>query len=171
MDAKEPLCAQCARLGKTCCQFTDIYVTLGDVRRITQASRAIGFYEYRGAENPRYLDQSDDPAWRNHVFRPDGTRRVVKRRPNGDCLFLGDRGCRLPPDARPLICRLHPLDYTSEGIHTALSPGCPEHLLAPPETVLSNLNMSLAAALSWHRMLYEEIRDHHEDRADLRLAV
>ncbi|MFH1886823.1 MAG: YkgJ family cysteine cluster protein, partial [Pseudomonadota bacterium] len=171
MNAKEPLCASCARLGKTCCQFSEIHVTRGDVRRIIQAGHAIGFFEYRTPENTQYLDQSDDPVWMNHVFRPDGTRRVLQHRPGGDCVFLGEKGCLLSLEVRPLICRLHPFAYSAEGIYTELSPGCPEHLLTPPETVLSNLGMSLAPALAWHRMLYEEICDHHDDRFDFRLAV
>lgn len=170
MNAKEPLCARCARLGKTCCQSTDIYVTRGDVRRISRTSNVIGIFEYRAPENPLYLEQEDDPVWMARVFRPDGTRRVLKRRDSGDCLFLGERGCVLSLEARPLICRLYPFAYNAEGIYTELSPGCPERLLEPPETLLSCLGMDLCLALAWHRTLYEEICE-DDDRPDFRLAV
>jgi hypothetical protein len=43
MAAKELLCAQCAGKGKTCCQGTEVYVTLGDVGRIRQQTERQGF--------------------------------------------------------------------------------------------------------------------------------
>ena len=33
---------------------------------------------------------------------------VLKRKPNGACVFLGERGCTVHSD-RPLVCRLYPL--------------------------------------------------------------
>ena len=31
MNAKMSLCEHCSHLGRTCCQGTDVYVTLGDM--------------------------------------------------------------------------------------------------------------------------------------------
>jgi Fe-S-cluster containining protein len=47
-----------------------------------------------------------EAAFRSSFLEPaDGTIRL---RPNGDCVFLDERGCGVHP-ARPLVCRLFPL--------------------------------------------------------------
>src|SRR5688572_5187759 len=89
MADEEFLCVRCARHTKTCCQRCEIYVTPGDVQRIEQHTDRYNFWEFRVPDDPNYADQDDDPAWRDHVFRQDGSRRVLKRQANGDCTFLG----------------------------------------------------------------------------------
>jgi Fe-S-cluster containining protein len=143
---------------KTCCQTADIFTTLGDVRRIEDFTGETGFTEYRAPVNPAYADQDDDPVWRDNVFRPDGTRRVVKKQPNGDCTFLGSAGCVLPLETRPLICRIYPFDYTAEGILDELSEGCPTELLKPGQGLIEALDMKRSDAERWHRQLYAELQ-------------
>ncbi len=158
MSADDFLCARCARHQVTCCQRRDIYVTPGDVQRIGQHTGFADFTELRAPDDPHYLDQDDDPVWSEHVFQPDGRRRVLKRQPNDDCVFLTDQGCRLPLETRPLVCRLYPFDYDADGLHEAPAPGCPLELLRPGQELLPTLNMEETAALRWHRQLYAEIR-------------
>lgn len=159
MSDSEFLCARCARHMRTCCQTCEIYATPGDVRRIEQHTGLSEFVEFRPPANPAYLDQSDDPAWERSVFRPDHTRRVLKRQASGDCTFLGSQGCVLPLDVRPLVCRLYPFDYNASGLLTELSPGCPLELLQPGLTLLDELRMEPGDAQQWHRQLYAEIRE------------
>ena len=135
-----------------------MYVTLGDVERIKCFSARNGFFEFRAPENLEYLDQDDDPLWRDHACQADGTRRVLLRQPNGDCVFLGPRGCQLPLEVRPLVCRLYPYDYTAEGIQGEPSPGCPRELLLAGQGLLEALHMTLADARLWHEQLYHEIQ-------------
>lgn len=156
--AEEFLCARCAKHQKTCCQDTDIVLTLGDVRRVRQATGREDFYEHRESTDPVYLKQDDDPIWRERTFRPDGTRRLLKQQSNGDCIFLGTQGCTLSLEARPLICRLYPFDYTEDGISPHLARGCPIELLRPGQRLLEVLDMNLADARRWHQQLYAEIR-------------
>jgi Fe-S-cluster containining protein len=141
-----------------CCQVPDIYVTQGDVRRIEDASGARDFYEFRVSADPVYLDQDDDPVWRENVIREDGSRRILKHEAKGDCIFLGPRGCVLSVEARPLVCRLYPFDYNEGGIFEELASGCPLHLLEPGRNLIQVLGMNLEDARRWHRQLYEEIR-------------
>lgn len=141
-----------------CCQTPDIYVTLGDVRRIEDANGARDFYEFRASADPRYLDQDDDPAWREHVIRDGGSRRILKHQAGGDCFFLGPRGCVLPVEARPLVCRLYPFDYNEAEIHDELTPGCPVELLGAGQDLIQVLGMNREDARRWHRQLYDEIR-------------
>lgn len=151
------LCARCALLGRTCCQGREIYITPGDVRRISAMTGALQFVEWNRTSDPSYLDQDDDPVWRLHVFRSDGSRRILKRNSNGDCIFLGVGGCRLAMEVRPLLCRLHPLAYTADHIDEEPDAGCPRHLLMAGESLFEATRTSLALAKNWHRQLYEEI--------------
>lgn len=152
------LCVRCARHRRTCCQISQIYTTPGDVQRIREFTGVQDFYEFRAPDNPDYLDQDDDPEWSRCVFRPDSTRRVLRRRDNGDCTFLGPNGCRLPLDVRPLVCRLYPYSYTADGIEQDLSPGCPLELLPPGQGLIEALDMNLSDARRWHQQLYAEIK-------------
>ena len=162
------LCARCAMQGRTCCQGREIYLTPGDVRRIRAHAGAFRFHEWARTTDPDYLDQDDDPVWRSHVIARDGSRRILCRTADGDCVFLTANGCRLPLEIRPLLCRLHPFTYTADHIDAEPDAGCPRQLLMSGETVFSAMDMPMALADIWHRQLYEEIRnDDPENRADL----
>ena len=165
----EFLCVRCARQGKTCCQGREIYLSPEDVARIAAAAGHSLFFAWEQPQDRSYLDQDDDPVWQHHVFRSDGRRRTLNRTATGDCYFLGDTGCRLPLETRPLVCRLHPFAYTAAGIAAELEQGCPVTLLPPGATVLSALQMSIDQARGWHHSLYEEVsRDDADSGIDLR---
>lgn len=169
---QQTLCARCAMAGKTCCQGREIYITPGDVRRISAVAGDLQFVEWTRTTDPSYLDQDDDPVWREHVFHSDGSRRILKFDAGGDCIFLDSRGCRLPMAVRPLLCRLHPFTYTADHIDAEPDEGCPRHLLVSGESVFEAVQTSLALAQQWHRQLYEEIRaDDHDNRIDLRPSL
>lgn len=157
MFPEESLCSRCARVRKTCC-YLEIYVTLGDVKRIAAHCGRSDFHEFRVPDDADYLDQDDDPAWRYHVADEDGRRRVLERRADDACTFLGPHGCVLPIEVRPLVCRLHPYNYTEAGISAELADGCPTRLLKHGQTLLIALDMNLEDAWRWHRQLYAEIR-------------
>jgi Fe-S-cluster containining protein len=148
---------------KTCCQTSEVYATPGDVERISSSTGRRDFTEFRVPVNSEYADQGDDSAWSEHVFREDGSRRVLKRQPGGDCTFLGPQGCVLPLETRPLICRLYPYDYSEQGIHDELAPGCPLELLRPGLRLLEELDIKLEDARRWHKQLYAEIRRERDD--------
>ncbi len=165
------ICLACASQGHTCCQGHDIYVTHGDCRRIARFSKAVDFFEYRGCCRADYADQGDDPLWQQHVFRSDGSRRVLKRRADANCIFLGSKGCALPLAVRPLVCRLYPHLYSAGGIYGAWDDECP----ATRSQNRSILEKGIAGvqwrqAVLWHRMLYTEIvweADSDENRLNL----
>jgi Fe-S-cluster containining protein len=158
LGQEEFLCVRCARHTRTCCQRCEIYATPGDVHRIREYTGLAEFTEFGIPKDPSYGDQDDDPLWDQHVFRADGSRRVVKRQANGDCLFLGERGCILPLETRPLICRIYPYDYTEKGIDADLAEGCPLELLRSGQGLIDALDMNLEDARRWHRQLYQEIQ-------------
>ena len=169
---QQTLCGRCARLGKTCCQGREIYITPGDLRRIGAVAGKIQFVEWTRTTDPSYMDQDDDPVWRQHVFGRDGSRRVLKRQANGDCIFLGSRGCHLSMAVRPLLCRLHPFTYTANHIDSEPDTGCPRHLLSAGESVFEAIHTSMELARQWHRQLYEEvITDGNDNRTDIRPSL
>ncbi len=159
METHICLCALCAGRGLTCCQGADrdIFVTAGDVRRISGITGHLDFFEFRRPVNTAYCGDDADPVWSLKVFRPDGTRRVLKKNPSGDCIFLTPNGCVLPLHLRPLICRLHPVDYTAEKILPELAPGCPVDLLEPGANLLQSIGIDPQEVIGWHRALYAEI--------------
>ncbi|MEZ6076608.1 MAG: YkgJ family cysteine cluster protein [Pirellulaceae bacterium] len=158
------ICVRCSRHMKTCCQTSEVYATPGDVKRIQQHSGRSDFTVFQAPDDPVYLQQDDDPEWLNNVFRADGTRRVLKRHDNGDCTFLGEAGCVLPLEVRPLICRIYPYDYTAAGLREELARGCPLELLPEGQELLEALDISRDDAVRWHALLYEEIKQEpHED--------
>jgi uncharacterized protein len=171
MAGEEFLCVRCARHRKTCCQVSEVYVTLGDVERIADHSGRGDFHHFAAPANPVYEPDDEDATWRDLVFQPDGTRRVLRRRPDGDCEFLGPEGCTLPLDVRPLLCRIYPYDFTDQGILHDLAPGCPLELLRPQQGLIEALDMNLTDARAWHGQLYAEIHgEEHELDAAARQA-
>ncbi len=166
-----PLCARCARSQKTCCQVNEIFVGAGDKRRIAAFTGRTDFYRFLEAP-PDFQPDDSDPLWRDLAFRKDGTRRVLERKPDGDCTFLGEAGCVLPVETRPIICRLYPYEYDHTGLTGERPSYCPTQLLKPGETLLAALDMRREDAERWRSQLYAELEleRNDEDRADLRPA-
>lgn len=152
------LCATCAGQGKSCCIRRDILLSLGDLQRIGDHTATADFFEMRPPQSVAYLEQEEDPNWNLYTLGPDGTRRVLKHAQPGTCWFLTAQGCLLPEHVRPLVCRLHPVEFTEEKI-TGLSPECPAEYLPAGETVLQNLQMNLDLAETWRQQLYTELRE------------
>ena len=173
MVAIQPtLCGRCAQQGRTCCQGREIYITPGDLRRIGAVTGELQFAEWTRTADPSYMDQDDDPVWRQHVFGSDGSRRILKRQANGDCIFLGSDGCRLALAVRPLLCRLHPFTYTADHIDNEPDTDCPKQLIVTGESVFEAIHTSMELAQQWHRQLYEEVStDDHDNRTDLRPSL
>jgi Fe-S-cluster containining protein len=174
--SQEFCCARCAKTGKTCCQETEIYVTLNNIRRIAVFTSRLDFFEYRSPADPTYLGNDDDPQWQQYVFRLDGTRRVLKQLASGNCIFLAAAGCQLSNDVRPLICRLYPLTYTKAGINAEPDERCPVKMLSQGRSVMETFGISPQQALDWHEDLYREMihqqgGDTDEDWTDLRPAI
>jgi Fe-S-cluster containining protein len=171
MSTDVSLCALCAARGLTCCQGADrdIYITLGDLDRIKAFCGRDDFYEFRRPTDPDYADNDEDPVWAACVFKPDGSRRVLKKTAAG-CCFLKADGCALPLQIRPLVCRIYPYDYNYVGFYTAFAEGCPVNLLPPGRTLDQCLGMNFSEAQDWHNILYSEIQlegDTNDNRLDL----
>ena len=153
-------CARCASVQRTCCQRAEILVTDGDLARIRAASARGDFTEFRAPVDPAYLEHDPaDPDWLDLTLRSDGTRRMLRRSANGDCIFLGERGCVLDEATRPIVCRLYPYSYDAGGIRAEEPEYCPTLLLTPPGGSMATLlEMSRVRAEGWRELLYRELR-------------
>jgi Fe-S-cluster containining protein len=151
-------CLECASRGHTCCQSHEIFVTWGDCRRIFAYTQRKDFYEYRKCTNIAYADQDDDPIWQQHVFRSDGSRRVLRQNIDGDCILLTPTGCSLPLTVRPLVCRLFPHMYSAEGLDPGWDVECPAATHCRAEEVAAGIaGVEWKEAEQWHDLLYDEV--------------
>lgn len=156
-------CARCASMQKTCCQRAEILVTLGDVDRIASHTGRTDFWNQRAPTDGSYLEQDpDDPNWLGYTTDGQGRRRMLRRHPSGDCTFLGEAGCVLPLETRPLVCRLYPFAYTESGLVGEDVDYCPTKALLPANqpgvTMLTVLGMLPADGERWRKELYQELR-------------
>ncbi|MCB9879366.1 MAG: YkgJ family cysteine cluster protein [Planctomycetes bacterium] len=158
----EPLhpCARCAAAQKTCCQRAEILVTSGDRARIAAVAGRDDFVERRVPRDQGYFEfDPADPDWLSLTTGADGSRAVLRRRADGDCTFLGERGCVLDEETRPLVCRIYPFTYNHAGITTEDPDYCPTSMLRPPGgSMAALLEMSRARAEAWRAALYRELR-------------
>jgi uncharacterized protein len=150
-------CIDCSSTDACCCRGVEIYLTAGDVSRITgylhnSQESFCSFVTPTGI----YADGGGDPAWVPLVVRPDGTRRIVKSLEDGSCVFLTPTGCSLPLNVRPLLCRIHPYDFDHEGLRS-IDPTCPIATMSNGHEALKLLGMPLHDVTAWHRTLYTEI--------------
>lgn len=156
-------CAKCASIQRTCCQRAEVVVTVGDVARISRHVGREDFHHLRTPSDQAYSQQDDDPNWARYVFDDHGRRDVLLRLEDGACMFLGDRGCVLPTEVRPLVCRLYPFTYTESGITGVEGEYCPVERVAPPrQGLIEALGMRLEDAIAWRATLYEELRTKRE---------
>ncbi len=156
-------CARCAQMQRTCCQRAEILLTAGDVARIRAHTDRTDFHEHRVPADPAYVEHDPaDPDWSALTVDHDGRRRVLVRRMDGACTFLGEHGCVLPGESRPLVCRLYPFTYTAAGLVSEDPEYCPSVLLRESGgTMLSALGMARAEGERWRAQLYDELRATH----------
>ena len=159
--AGEHLCVKCSKLGGTCCQHTQIFVTDGDVRRIQKASGRTDFHELAGSEKEYVPSEADDPIWAR-IFGRSG-RRILRHQSNGDCLFLTPTGCSLTLEDRPLVCRLYPFDYNHERLIGVDPHRCPSSLI--PADALEVFGMTREQAEEWRQTMYREIAEEFPRRS------
>lgn len=158
-ESSESLCARCAALGKTCCQETQVFLTYGDVERITAAVGARDFWERAAPDAEAFAAGAAlDPEWGGMVGA-DGKRRVIRHAADGKCCFLTATGCELSLETRPLVCRLYPFDYNGTTIKGVYGHLCPEAEAASGPLLLALLGMNRDAGERWRQLLYAEMAE------------
>lgn len=156
-DEQQSLCARCAAGGTTCCHNSQIFLTRSDVARIATEVDADDFWELAPPSNGKYIADPDlDPIW-NRMFNKGRRRRVLRHASGDACHFLTPTGCRLPLDARPLICRLYPFDYNADTIKGVHAHRCPTPECDNGPLLIALLGMNRDDAEPWRKELYREI--------------
>ena len=117
-------CKKCHEIGKGCClmKATNISNQIGltgyDIKKIIDftGKQAEHFMitdtitdEYRES-----LVNNIHPIF-NKIY-PNNTRHRLKTI-NEQCIFLNDKGCKLPAEIRPIYCRLYPFWLSPDNSH------------------------------------------------------
>ena len=162
------ICAECARIQETCCQraATVVALTRGDIERISRFSGQDCFFELKAVEgdlkhiyaNPANCSD-DDRIYVANLFDREGRRNVLKKKANGECRFLTGDGCQLPPDVRPIVCRLYPYEWNDRR-EVWLEPDyCPRMLFKDDEDLIAKIGLRAEAAQHLVALLYREITE------------
>lgn len=117
-DAESDVCARCANTSGTCCTLTPgqeeycFPLSAGERAGMESAgAQAAHFFLQPNTEafvgNLCRLFPGESGAIRM-LFPAGGAHDRLAISPQGACLLLGQRGCLLPREARPLYCRLFP---------------------------------------------------------------
>jgi len=150
------ICSECAgSRGLSCCEAVQIYVTKGDIERITSFTNSKDFYF---AAPLKGIYRNCDSTWKDLVLDKNGCRNVIKLTKNGKCVFLKKDGCLLPMTVKPLLCRIHPYEFNEDGI-TGIYKYCPISKMPNSEEILNDMGMSYNMVKKWHAILYREIRE------------
>ena len=116
------ICAQCHGQGAGCCRQGPLGaekmfgLTEGEIEIMSQASGlAPDQFVVRDQASPQFLEfvERIHPIFLSTM--PGGRRLRLKVGPQGACSLLGEQGCSLPWEARPLYCRLYPFWFTPQG--------------------------------------------------------
>jgi uncharacterized protein len=159
-------CEICARKQITCCEREHIEVplTAGDIRRIAGFTGRNDFYNLlpireelkKVYENPQNVRPGGE-IYVRHLFDAEGRRNVLAKRDSHSCLFLSADGCELPPDVRPLACRLYPYDWNDDAEIWIDAGYCPHGHFADEEELKSSICLPEAEARRLVELFYREI--------------
>jgi uncharacterized protein len=168
------LCIECSKAGKTCCQLGSgvVLLTEGDIDRINKFTSKNDFWLFE--EPKEYLENriksSFDPNMKYYALSKTGKVHTLKHKPDGNCIFLSDKGCVLPMDTRPLYCRIHPYDFVEDQVTGITFVDCPVEKLKKPGDLPDVINVKFEEAKQWVKMLYKELREgkiYHENRNNI----
>jgi Fe-S-cluster containining protein len=148
-------CAECSQTEGSCCETAQVYITREDAARVEKYLGHSDFYVYEKADEA-FETCPEEPLWPSYVTRADGTRRVLRRKENKHCSLLGEHGCSLPSEVRPLICRLYPYEYTKEKI-VGMCRSCPVSRKYEGIIPLVELDMDPVSAERLRVQLYEQV--------------
>ncbi len=148
-------CATCASLGHSCCKGYQIYLTSGDIVRISGFLKHSDFYTY---EPPILSDIEPDydTCWLPLIMSEGNRVRVLNRTDDKQCCLAFAMGCLLPLETRPLICRLFPYDFINHHI-LGIDSSCPISKECNWQSILDGMEMTESKAQHWVDLLYEEI--------------
>ncbi len=117
-DAESNVCARCAKTNGTCCTLDPgqeeycFPLSAGERAGMERAGAKNGHFHRQSNTEPfvenlcRLFPGESDVI--HALFPAGGEHDRLAISPQGACLLLGNAGCLLPREARPLYCRLFP---------------------------------------------------------------
>lgn len=157
------ICKKCSQIIRTCCEkpTVDVALTNADIERIATVTQLRDFYELRDVEGGSYSSPAnyskEEEIYIMNIFKKDGRRNVLKHKNNGKCVLLGDNGCIVSFDVRPLLCRIYPYDW-NDNREIWLNPTyCPKELFKDENEMVENIAVDLNTARELVDQLYNEI--------------
>lgn len=167
------ICAQCAKIQRTCCEQTNVEVALTekDLVRIALQTGRSDFYQ-RQAVRSDQLDVYENPARHSDnvavyimgLFDQDGCRPILKKQPDGSCVFVSATGCTLPVASRPLLCRIYPYDWNDARELWVNADYCPKALFCDETDLLLQVADPIEVARALVDQLYDELTEGAEAR-------
>ena len=160
------VCARCGARGPTCCELTpgteEVCFPVSDYERerIQECVPDLGGFALQPntalfIENLLRLFPDQRRTIRD-VFPPGGMHYRLEVDKKGRCVFLGEQGCMIPQEARPLYCRLFPFWTAENGQITILEI---DRCLAQQENKSpGKLFSAFATSQSKVRSLHSELR-------------
>lgn len=128
------VCVRCSQRAKTCCWLTpgeeELCFPLSEMER----ERILEFCDAQGA----FAQQDNTKPFVDHLKRlfPTEGKLLDKlfpmnkfhmrlaTRSDGSCQLLGEEGCILPREARPLYCLIFPFWFYGERLTSFTPPNC-----------------------------------------------
>jgi hypothetical protein len=109
------ICKKCASYRKTCCYHSRITLTISEIKK--WMSKGYKTEELLVAR--KYKKEGDwDPEWNKNMAIKIGKNKYelcLKRKDNGACPFLGEKGCTIKPNSF-LCCKVFPFWSTENKI-------------------------------------------------------
>jgi len=103
------ICRACYFANKTCCTTSNpIFIGILEAIKIHQETglKYSDFLAYTEFAHAQFLDAFDE-------LLPSKKSIVIRHGPDYGCLFLSEKGCRIP-EIKPFICRVFPLWYDQD---------------------------------------------------------
>jgi uncharacterized protein len=157
-------CRECSKIQLTCCVRPEIFVTNGDINRIANGTGRKDFYHLRPVpeEMKHYYGspcnvEKGSEIYFQYLFNENGRRNILKKNEKNECCFLTQDGCVLPPNIRPILCRLYPFDWNDKKEIWVAPTHCPKNFFKDEQEIRDRVCLTEEEAKRLVCLLYDEI--------------
>ncbi|WP_052507077.1 YkgJ family cysteine cluster protein [Desulfonatronovibrio magnus] len=128
------VCVRCSQVNPTCCRINPgaekycFPLSNHEIQTISAYSASHDFY----IEEPNQADFIHRLGkllpWPRKkllsIFSLDNSHFRLNNTEDYSCVFLGNNGCSLPHDLRPVYCRIYPFWFYNDKLFVLEDPGC-----------------------------------------------
>lgn len=160
-DEIENYCLSC---NANCCRNWTIFCTIADVERIKEGTgleynEFCSFDTIPKKELDYYKPMSD---FHMYHFLSDGKLLQLKKKENGDCIFLKEDGSCGNHKYRPTICAFFPLWFVEkdDNYELKIDIGYEGVCIIPSDELLKYIETSKSRYIELSKQYYNEIMDY-----------